>query len=195
MSSPVLIRSFKSSKGIRNPYISCMVREGGKTSHFDHSIVLYKSAVLEPPISSSLSSSLLKCSEWMDMLHCVLLLRLPATNVKSFVLWLQCLCALPGLMVASRDACPLCDKPFYRKQKFLRSGTCDIRVHCMCLQLEDAELATVAATGERTYKCNACAKKLDSSSNDKTRPNHRNLCHLIMKELWAALHLMKMPLH
>lgn len=38
----------------------------------------------------------------------------------------------------------------------------------MCLQLGDAELATVTATGESTYKCNACAKALDSSDNDKT---------------------------
>jgi hypothetical protein len=38
----------------------------------------------------------------------------------------------------------------------------------VCLQLGDAELATVAMTGESTYKCSACAKELDSSSNDKT---------------------------
>jgi hypothetical protein len=71
-------------------------------------------------------------------------------------------------MVASRDACPLCDKPFYGKQKYIRCGVCEIRVHCVCLQLGDDEMATVTATGESTYKCNKCAKELEPSDDDKT---------------------------
>ncbi|XP_033608317.1 uncharacterized protein LOC117282512 [Cryptotermes secundus] len=60
-------------------------------------------------------------------------------------------------MVASRDACPLCDKPFYGKQKFIRCGVCEVRSHCACLQLGEAEKATLTAEGESVYKCNACA--------------------------------------
>jgi hypothetical protein len=37
----------------------------------------------------------------------------------------------------------------------------------VCLQIGEAEQATVAATGESVYKCNACAKSLGSSSNGK----------------------------
>jgi hypothetical protein len=72
-------------------------------------------------------------------------------------------------MVASRDACPLCDKPFCGKQKFVRCGACEVRIHCVCLQLQEAEQATVTATGEYVYKCNARAKSSGSSSNDKAR--------------------------
>ncbi|PNF33865.1 hypothetical protein B7P43_G07227 [Cryptotermes secundus] len=60
-------------------------------------------------------------------------------------------------MVASRDACPLCDKPFYGKQKFIRCGVCEVRSHCACLQLGETEQATLIAEGESVYKCNACA--------------------------------------
>jgi hypothetical protein len=70
-------------------------------------------------------------------------------------------------MVASRDACPLCDKPFYGKQKFVRCGACEIRFHCVCLQLEEAEQAAITATGESVFKCNACAKASGSNSIDK----------------------------
>jgi hypothetical protein len=70
-------------------------------------------------------------------------------------------------MGGSRDACPVCDKPFYGKQKFLHCGACDIRIHCMCLQLGEAEQATISVTGESAYKCDSCAKTLGSSSNDK----------------------------
>jgi hypothetical protein len=70
-------------------------------------------------------------------------------------------------MVTSQDACPLCDKSFYGKQKFVRCGACETRIHCVCLQLGEAEQATITATGESVYKCDACAKSLGSSSNVK----------------------------
>jgi hypothetical protein len=70
--------------------------------------------------------------------------------------------------VATRDAYPLCDKPFYGKQNFVRYGTCEIRVHYMSVQQGYAELATAAATGESTYSYNACANFSDSISNDGT---------------------------
>ncbi|PNF20345.1 hypothetical protein B7P43_G12886 [Cryptotermes secundus] len=60
-------------------------------------------------------------------------------------------------MVACRDACPICDKPFYGKQKFIRCGVCEVRSHCACLQLGEAEQATLTAEGESIYKYNACA--------------------------------------
>jgi hypothetical protein len=73
-------------------------------------------------------------------------------------------------MVASWDACPLCDKPFCGKHKFVRCDACEIQIHCVCLQLGEVEQATVTETGESVYKCNACAKSLGSSSNDKALP-------------------------
>jgi hypothetical protein len=71
-------------------------------------------------------------------------------------------------MVASQDTCPLCDKPFYGKQKFIRCSACDIHVHSMCLQLGEAELASLTATGENLYKCSVC-KALGSRSMDTTQ--------------------------
>jgi hypothetical protein len=83
------------------------------------------------------------------------------------ILLLQCWCALCGFIGASRDACPVCDKRFYGKQKFVRCGACDIRTHCVCLQLGDAEQVTISATVESTYKCDSCAETLGSSDKDK----------------------------
>jgi hypothetical protein len=94
----------------------------------------------------------LQHSKWTDMLHCELLLPPPAADFKDFP-WLQRSCSRPGLVVASRDARPLCDKPFYEKQKFIRCSDCDIRVHCVCLRLGEVELAALTATGESLYKC------------------------------------------
>jgi hypothetical protein len=74
-------------------------------------------------------------------------------------------------MVASRDACPLCDMPFYGKQKFVRCGACETRIHCVSLQLGEAEQAAITATGESVYKCDACAKLLGSSSSVKAPSN------------------------
>jgi hypothetical protein len=71
-------------------------------------------------------------------------------------------------MVAGRNAFPLYDKPFYGKQKFVRCGASEIGIHCVCLQLGEAEQATISATGESVYKCDACAKLLSSSSNVKS---------------------------
>jgi hypothetical protein len=70
-------------------------------------------------------------------------------------------------MVASWDACPLCDEPFYGKQKCVRCGACETRIHCVCLQRGEAEQAAITATGESVYKCDACAKSLGSSRNVK----------------------------
>jgi hypothetical protein len=83
------------------------------------------------------------------------------------VLWLQCPCALCGFMVAIRHACPLCDKPFYGKQKFFRCGACEVRIHCVCLQLREAKQVAISATGESVYRCDVCAKSLGSSSSVK----------------------------
>jgi hypothetical protein len=101
------------------------------------------------------------------LLCCVLLLPLPATKVKDS-LWLQGPRSPPGLMVAGEDACPLCDKPFYGKQKCIRCSACDIRMHCVCLQLGEAELASLTMMGDTLYKCTAC-KALGSRSMDKTQ--------------------------
>jgi hypothetical protein len=70
-------------------------------------------------------------------------------------------------MVASRDACPLCDKPFYGKQKFVRCGACETRINSVCLHLGEAEQAAISATGESVYKCDACAKSMGCTSNYK----------------------------
>jgi hypothetical protein len=70
-------------------------------------------------------------------------------------------------MGASRDTCPLCDMPFFGKQKFIRCGACEIRFHCVCLQLGEAEQATLTATGESAYNCDACSKASGSNSIDK----------------------------
>jgi hypothetical protein len=107
---------------------------------------------------------LLERSEWPDVLHCVLLLR---TSRTCFVLRLQCLCALCGFMVASRDACPLCDKPFYGKQKFVHCGACEVWIHYVCLQLGEAKQAAISTTGDSVYRCDACATSLGSSSSVK----------------------------
>jgi hypothetical protein len=37
----------------------------------------------------------------------------------------------------------------------------------VCLQLGEAEQATISATGESVYRCDACAKSLGSSSSVK----------------------------
>jgi hypothetical protein len=70
-------------------------------------------------------------------------------------------------MVASRDACPLCDKPFCGKQKFVCCGACEVRIHCMCLQLAEAKQVAISTTGESVYRCDACAKSLGSSTSVK----------------------------
>jgi hypothetical protein len=67
---------------------------------------------------------------------------------------------------ACRDACPVSDKPFYGKQKFVLWGACDIRIHCVCLQHGEAEQATLSATGESAYQCDSCAKSSGSSGID-----------------------------
>jgi hypothetical protein len=36
----------------------------------------------------------------------------------------------------------------------------------VCLQLDEANQATVTTTGKSAFKCDACAKTLGSSSND-----------------------------
>jgi hypothetical protein len=71
-------------------------------------------------------------------------------------------------MVVREDACPLRVKPFYGKKRFVLCDAREIRIHCVCVQLGEAELATITATGESVYKCNACAKSLGSGSIDKT---------------------------
>jgi hypothetical protein len=96
------------------------------------------------------------------VLHCVLLLRLPTVNVKIVFCDSALVCSV-WLHGASRDACPVCDKPFYGKQKFVRCSGCDISI----LQLGEAEQASISATGESAYKCDSCAKSLGSSDNDK----------------------------
>jgi hypothetical protein len=81
-------------------------------------------------------------------------------------------------MGARRDACPVCDKPFYGKQKFFLCCECDIRIHCVCLQLGDAEQAAISATAQSAYKCDSCAKTLGSSDNDKApAKSPESLCH------------------
>jgi hypothetical protein len=63
-------------------------------------------------------------------------------------------------------------------------------MRCMCLQLGEADLATLTTMGESLYKCKACAKALGSRSKNKTPaqlkeslPNHEG----------AVLHLTKRP--
>jgi hypothetical protein len=70
--------------------------------------------------------------------------------------------------VASRDTCPLCDKPFYGKQKFIHCSACYIRVHSVCLKLGEPELASLTSMGKSLYKCAAC-KALGSRSMDTTQ--------------------------
>jgi hypothetical protein len=70
-------------------------------------------------------------------------------------------------MVTSWDTCPLCDNPFYGKQKLVRCGAYEVRIHCVCLQLGEAEQAAISATGESVYRCDVCAKSLGSSSSVK----------------------------
>jgi hypothetical protein len=40
-------------------------------------------------------------------------------------------------MVDSRELCSICARPFYRKQKNLRCGVCDLGFHCAFLQISD----------------------------------------------------------
>jgi hypothetical protein len=103
----------------------------------------------------------------MDVLHCELLLRLPAANIKN----LFCDSSVHVLCVAKWWPAGMLvhcvTSPFYGKQKFVHCSVCEVRIHCVCLQLEEAEQAAITAMGESVYKCNACAKLLGSSGNDK----------------------------
>jgi hypothetical protein len=136
-----------------------------------------------------------------DGLHYVLLFRLPpvkhvyrfwpvtctpAASIKKLSSDFVFVCSA-GIMVARRDACALRDKQFYRKQKFVRCGVCNIRIHCGCLQFSGADLATLTATGESVFNRDACAKLYALTAMIRPRPIHRDLC--LMKELWVALHL------
>jgi hypothetical protein len=69
-------------------------------------------------------------------------------------------------MGASRDTCPVCVKPFYGKQKSVRCGTCYIRFHSVCVQLGEADQATVTVADESAFTCDSCVTSL-SSSNTK----------------------------
>jgi hypothetical protein len=62
------------------------------------------------------------------------------------------LCVQAGrwLGMASKDLCPVCKKPFYGKQKFIRCGVCDSRFHCNCLQAGVTEACVSASTGKST---------------------------------------------
>ena len=71
---------------------------------------------------------------------------------------------LPVPMGASRDACPVCVKPFYGKQKSVRCGTCDVRFHSVCVLLGEADQPTVTVAGESAYTCDACVTSLSSSN-------------------------------
>jgi hypothetical protein len=75
-------------------------------------------------------------------------------------------------MGASRDVCPICVKPFYGKQKFVRCGTCDIRFHNACVQPSEADQATITLSGESAFTCDACVTSLDSSSVMKLASSH-----------------------
>jgi hypothetical protein len=79
-------------------------------------------------------------------------------------------------MVASRDACPICDKPFYGKQKFVRCDTCELRFHCTCLHHGELDQATASATGKSVFTCDSCSNSL-GPGNDKTPVESLQLQH------------------
>jgi hypothetical protein len=83
------------------------------------------------------------------------------------VLVLVCACVFGLPMVASRDACHICDKPFYGKQKFVRCVTCDLRFHGTCIQRKEADQATATASSKSVFTCDSCTNSV-GPCNDKT---------------------------
>jgi hypothetical protein len=61
-------------------------------------------------------------------------------------------------MAASKDLCTVSEKPFYGKQKSIGCGGCDVHFHCVCLKINDMELAFYTTSGKSSYKCTACIK-------------------------------------
>jgi hypothetical protein len=49
-------------------------------------------------------------------------------------------------MAVSKNSCSICEKPFYGKQKGVRCGSCEIRLHFACLKIDDTRLAILAAS-------------------------------------------------
>jgi DNA-directed RNA polymerase subunit RPC12/RpoP len=94
--------------------------------------------------------------------HCA-----PASLVPSVSVCVQ---AFRWLGMASKDLCAVCGKPFYRKQKTIRCGECDSRLHCSCLEPCVLETIVNASTGKSAYKCDSC-KKLTGDSFSKSNQN------------------------
>lgn len=68
-------------------------------------------------------------------------------------------------MPGSTDACTLCHRAFFGKQKFLRCVDCQLRFHDSCLNLPDVDLSVYRSTG--SFKCSSCLKN-KSLINDST---------------------------
>lgn len=83
-------------------------------------------------------------------------------NIKNVFCGFSVSCVLPGFMVASHDAFPFCGK-----QKFVRCGVCDIGIHWVCLQLSEADQATITETVKSAFKRDACARTFGPTSNDR----------------------------
>jgi hypothetical protein len=113
------------------------------------------------------------------------------TSIKNLFCSYSVSCALPGFMVVSHDACPFCDNQFCGKRNFVRCGVCDIGIHWVCLQLDEADQATITETGKSAFKHDAYAKTLALAAMIRPRTNHSHLS--LMEELRVALHLTKRP--
>jgi hypothetical protein len=100
------------------------------------------------------------------VLHCVLLLLLPAANVKN----LFCDSCVHVLCVASWW--PAGMLVHYVTSHFMENRNLFVVGHVKfefiaCLQLGKARQAALSVTGESVYRCDACAKSLGSSSSVK----------------------------
>ncbi|KDR17953.1 hypothetical protein L798_08171 [Zootermopsis nevadensis] len=73
-------------------------------------------------------------------------------------------------MVASKDCCSVCKRPFHGKQKCIRcSGPCGSRLHLSCLNMSDTEYSLFMVDGQSTYNCVSCVLLSRASSPKNTR--------------------------
>lgn len=61
-----------------------------------------------------------------------------------------------SVVMASKDMCLHCDKPFYGKQKCVRCCKCELRFHCSCLKTNLSECNVDAATSKSSFTCDSC---------------------------------------
>lgn len=66
-------------------------------------------------------------------------------------------------MPGSSDTCPLCDKVFFGRQKFLTCVTCQLRHHVACLKISEGELAIYQTS---PFKCNKCMNNKVPTNDD-----------------------------